>query len=710
VTSNRNDLYVSGTGGLIGLIPGPIDEATLANWQADTAQDAASISADPQFIDPNGTARPAGVGLDAVDAVDAVLNLHVQGTSPCVGTGTPAGGIQNDIDNQLRNPTTPDIGADEVSPWTGANLSISKTADAASVSYPNQVGFTVRLNNAYPVSGLGISVNDNLPGVNGVNWSIDGANSDPGWVVTGTPPFQNLVYSPGTLPGNTMTKAHVVSNTTSASCGVLLNNTASFTSSNDGSGNASASVLVVGSALTTIFTETFDGVTVPNFPAGWTATNAAGTPSPLWVTSNSGAPAPPATSLPNAAFIDDPAFASDKRLNSPAIGITSPNAQLTFQQNRDLEINTSNPAIAFDGGVLEVSIAGGAFADVIAAGGSFVTGGYNTTVATTSFSSIAGRQAWSGATGAFVPTTVNLPAAAAGQSVVLSWRMVSDATVSKVGWRIDSISISDFPCPPQPTPTPSPSPTATAVPTVSPTPTSSPSPTATPTASPSPTETPTPSPTASPSPTETPTPAPTPTASPSPTETPTPVPTASPSPTDGVLISGNVFNCASPAPTATPPASPTPPAVPPVPGVMMTLSGSASGTTATDALGNYSFLVIPGGSYTVTPSKPALAPGTAGINTTDVLAIQRHFLGTILIPAGCRLSAADANLNGNVNVQDVLAVQRFFLGFSTGTASVGQYKFSPSSLSYPSIGINKPGQNYAMYIVGDVAGPFLNRP
>jgi hypothetical protein len=51
----------------------------------------------------------------------------------------------------------------------------------------------------------------------------------------------------------------------------------------------------------------------------WTAilaTNAQG-PAPLWVASNSGVPLPPADTLPNAAFVDDPAVLSDKRLDSP---------------------------------------------------------------------------------------------------------------------------------------------------------------------------------------------------------------------------------------------------------------------------------------------------------------------------------------------------------------------------------------------------------
>jgi hypothetical protein len=97
-TSNRNDLHAPGIGGTVGLSPGPADQATLIDWQTATGQDAASISAGPQFIDPNGAAPG---------------NLHISGASPCVGNGTPAGGVTTDIDNDLRNPSTPDIGADE---------------------------------------------------------------------------------------------------------------------------------------------------------------------------------------------------------------------------------------------------------------------------------------------------------------------------------------------------------------------------------------------------------------------------------------------------------------------------------------------------------------------------------------------------------------------------------------------------------------------
>src|SRR5205823_8376432 len=100
------------------------------------------------------------------------------------------------------------------------------------------------------------------------------------------------------------------------------------------------------------------------------------------------------------------------------------------------------------------------------------------------------------------------------------------------------------------------------------------------------------------------------------------------------------------------------------------------------------------GSYTVTPTKAMRAPGSSGINTTDVIAIQRHFLllGTPL--SGCRLTAADVNLDSNVNTTDVIATQRFFLALTSGTAQVGKYKFNPINRSYSPLISDQTMQNY----------------
>jgi len=209
------------------------------------------------------------------------------------------------------------------------------------------------------------------------------------------------------------------------------------------------------------FSENFDNVTPPALPPGWLATNALGPP-PMWVTSNSGVPNPPADSQPNAAFIDDPAVVSDKRLDSLAFPIpTATSAQLTFRQNFNLEASDVDPNLGFDGSVLEISTDGGnTFRDILAAGGSFVVGGYNRTIGTDRGSPIAGRQAWSGNSEGFITTVVDLPFILTGEK--LRWRMASDNSGSSEGWRIDTVHVSG--CAPAPCQTPSPMPRPTPAP------------------------------------------------------------------------------------------------------------------------------------------------------------------------------------------------------------------------------------------------------
>ena len=199
------------------------------------------------------------------------------------------------------------------------------------------------------------------------------------------------------------------------------------------------------------FTQNFDGVSVPALPAGWAAdqgVNVAG--APLWQTSNSGTPAPVADSAPNATFSQDPGNTCDNRLYTPTIMYSS-GAQLSFRQNYDLE--QSSATVAYDAGVLEISINGGAYNDIIAAGGSWMTGGYDHTSLSTGFSNplLADRcpggvcNNWSGISnggaGGYQTTTVALPAAGVGQPVKLRWRMGSDSSVTHAGWRVDSVAI-----------------------------------------------------------------------------------------------------------------------------------------------------------------------------------------------------------------------------------------------------------------------------
>jgi len=168
--------------------------------------------------------------------------------------------------------------------------------------------------------------------------------------------------------------------------------------------------------------ESFDFVTPPALPAGWTATNGINPDGIFWQTSNSGLPSPPADTTPNAAWVNDPAAISDKYLDSPPIEIAQlENAGLMFRNNYSLEAGR-------DGGVLEVSIDGGPFQDILAAGGSFGQGGYNGMISACCGNPLAGRNAWTGSSGGFIQTTAGGPFS--GHTIVLRWRMGSDSNAA----------------------------------------------------------------------------------------------------------------------------------------------------------------------------------------------------------------------------------------------------------------------------------------
>lgn len=217
-----------------------------------------------------------------------------------------------------------------------------------------------------------------------------------------------------------------------------------------------------------VVSESFDGVTPPTLPSGWLATNALGQP-PFWVTSDSGVPIPPSHVGPNAAFIDDPAIVSDKRIDSLPLGHFVNTLFLTFHHNFNLEASDADQNLGFDGGVLEVSFDGGnSFRDILEEGGVFLEGGYNRIISTDRGSPIAGRQAWSGNSEGFMKTTVRMSSIAF--LMQFRWRMASDNSGSSEGWRVDTVSMSGC------EPTSCETPTATATPRLAPTPRPRPTP------------------------------------------------------------------------------------------------------------------------------------------------------------------------------------------------------------------------------------------
>jgi uncharacterized delta-60 repeat protein len=214
-----------------------------------------------------------------------------------------------------------------------------------------------------------------------------------------------------------------------------------------------------------IFRQNFDAVTVPALPAGWTSsftpgaasceqsgTCASGTD---WATTSTDPDTPP-----NSAFHNAPSCVTDSNLDTPTITL-SPFALVSaeFWQSYNLEEG-------FDGAVLEISINGGPFTDIVAAGGQIYPG-YNAVISPKFLSPLAGRLAWTGNSGGYVHTGISLPFAAFGQPLVFRFRLATDCSVAGAGWHVDGFAVQDHPpceTPTPPVPTPSPTPTPTSPP------------------------------------------------------------------------------------------------------------------------------------------------------------------------------------------------------------------------------------------------------
>lgn len=108
ISSNYNDFFSSSTTANLRRVA---DSYTLASWKSSTSLDAQSISVAPVFL-------AGGLFIDA----DAASNADLE------GKGTPIAGITADIEGQVRNVTTPDMGADEFGTKCSGNTTWNGTS------------------------------------------------------------------------------------------------------------------------------------------------------------------------------------------------------------------------------------------------------------------------------------------------------------------------------------------------------------------------------------------------------------------------------------------------------------------------------------------------------------------------------------------------------------------------------------------------------
>ena len=165
LTSDYNDLYYEPNQYNALVRIGSTNYNTLADWQA-TGKDLNSVTEMPNFVDPY---------------------LHIDETIPTnIDSGaTPIAGIDTDFDGELRNVSTPDIGADEftimptptltvVSPNGGEVWIVDETEDITWISeYVTDVMIELSIDNGTTWS----SIVDSTPSTGTYSWEVAAQDS-----------------------------------------------------------------------------------------------------------------------------------------------------------------------------------------------------------------------------------------------------------------------------------------------------------------------------------------------------------------------------------------------------------------------------------------------------------------------------------------------------------------------------------------------------
>ena len=165
-----------------------------------------------------------------------------------------------------------------------------------------------------------------------------------------------------------------------------------------------------------------------SLPAGWTQ-SVSGTGSP-WVVSTTRF-----NTAPRSMFSPSVSPNGEALLVSPAITIGPQGGKLEFQHQYDLESRS-------DGGVVEASLDGGSWFDLLNSAATVEAGDYTNTIRSNSSSTLRGREVWTGTIANFTTTRVALPVVWSGQQIVFRWRLVHNSANTLTGWNVDDVKFS----------------------------------------------------------------------------------------------------------------------------------------------------------------------------------------------------------------------------------------------------------------------------
>ena len=146
-------------------------------------------------------------------------------------------------------------------------VTLTKTADAASVNAGDTIGFVIRVSNAGPGLAKNVNVSDTLPSGGGLNWTIAAGLNGAACNLAG-----NALTCPfGDIPSGQFRSVHVTSPTTAADCKVIPNTASATVGNGANPADATARVTVTCPALTLAKTADKPSVAAGQ-PIGFTVT------------------------------------------------------------------------------------------------------------------------------------------------------------------------------------------------------------------------------------------------------------------------------------------------------------------------------------------------------------------------------------------------------------------------------------------------------
>ncbi|MBK8493357.1 MAG: T9SS type A sorting domain-containing protein [Saprospirales bacterium] len=101
----------------------------------------------------------------------------------------------------------------------------------------------------------------------------------------------------------------------------------------------------------------------------------------------------------------------------------------------------------------------------------------------------------------------------------------------------------------------------------------------------------------------------------------------------------------------------------------------------TDLSGNYTFNLVAGGDYTVTPMLD-LNPSN-GVTTWDLVLISRHILGIQPLDSPYKMIAADANKSNSVTTLDMVHIRKVILQIEPGFPNNTSWRFVDKDFVFP---------------------------